>query len=68
MTLGQDLFEKSELPWESVLDQAAWDSIEWSQVHVTIRVEVVDKLDLVDISEDKVAHGSRLWLREGERS
>ena len=68
MTLRQDLFEKSELPWESVLDQAAWDSVEWCQVHVTIRVEIVNELDLVDVGEDKVTHGTCLRLREGERS
>ena len=68
MALSQDLFEKSELPWVGILDQAAWNSVEWRQVHVTIGVEVVDELDLVDVGEDKVAHGTRLRLREGEWS
>ena len=68
MTLIEDLFEQSELSRVCVLEYISGDSIEWSNIHVAVGVEVVDKLDLIDVLEDKIAHSPCLWLRERERS
>jgi len=68
VTLSKNLLEKCELDREGILDQVASDSVEWCHIHVTIRVEVVHKFELVDVLEDEVSHGSGLWLREGEWS
>ena len=68
MSLGNDLLEKGKLSGECILDQVAGDGIEGCHEHVSIGVEVVHKLDLVDVLEDKVTHGTSLRLREGERS
>lgn len=68
VTLSKNLLEKSELHRVGILDQVTSDSVEWCHIHVAIRVEVVHKFELVDVLEDEVTHGSRLWLREGEWS
>ena len=64
----QDLFEKSKLHRVSVLYDVARNSVEWGHIHVSVRVKVVHELNLVDVFEDEVSHGSRLRLRERERS
>lgn len=65
VSLRKDLFEKSELNWVGILKNVSSNRIERSHVHVTVRVEVVDKFDLVDVLEDEFAHGFGFWFREG---
>lgn len=66
MSFSEDFFEKSELDRVGILDEVSSDGVEGGHVHVAVGVEVVDKLDLVDVREDEVSHRTGLWLREGE--
>lgn len=61
MAFRQDFLEESKLNGERILDQVTSDRIEWSYIHVSVRVEVVDELYLIHVLEDKIAH--RLCLR-----
>ena len=68
VSLSQKLLEESELHGECVLNKVAFNRIEWGHVHVTVGVEVVHKLELIDVLENEITHGFSLWLREGEGS
>ena len=58
--------EKSELSWVGILNKVAFNSIEGSHVHVAVRVEVVHKLNLVQVFKEEVSHCASFGLRERE--
>ena len=62
MTLCQDLFEEGELHGIGILKNVAGDGIEWSHIHVTVGVEIVNEFQLIDVCEDEVTHGASLRL------
>ena len=66
VSFGQDLLEESKLLRVGFLDNVIGQGVEGCNIHVSVRVEVVDEFDLFNVLEDEVTHSLRLRLREGE--